>query len=283
MSEPRPPDAPDEPASRAGGAQSTPAEPAAAKPDAAAVLRRWRRRVLILFVVAAVAALAWVFWPQPELDLAAWLAERGLELNTGFAGHYLPGTVVRTHRPDADGTPRQLARPEIELWPDQCFPGKTPKEASFPLPKGGGKRSAALSLGGEKAKRLLPSLGTQGARSWEIEFTKPRILTFARGDLARQFSDPCLDRLEQLFDAGSDPASMATILEAVVADGLRITVDWQAGVDGEGAARRSAEQLKSEEVTVKAELDAENKTVLEAEGQVVVAYRVAVLVPVSDE
>ncbi len=252
-----------------------------AKTEIIAARRRWRLQVLILFVAAAAAALVWVFQPQHEIDLADWLDARGLELNAGFSGHYLPGTVVRTHRADAEGKPQKLPRPEIELWPDRCFPGKKPREASFPLPTGGGKRSTALRLGGD-TRRFLPSLGTEGAKSWQIEITRPRTLTFAKADLALRVSDSCLDRLEQIFDAGTEPASMAMILEAVVADGLKITVDWRAGVDGEGAARRTAEQMESEEVAVKAELGAENKTVLEAQGLVVVAYRVAALVPVTD-
>ena len=252
---------------------------------------RWWTRIAIFFAVAAVAGLAFVFLrPDPEVDLAAWLAERDLELNAGFSGHYLPGTVIVTHRRGDDGTPQRLSRPEIYLWPEHCFPGQAPAEAPFPMPQVTVWRATQSGIGAEQKDGVVPTLGVQGAQSWEIEIIEPRLLTFARGDLEERFAEDCLDRLEPLYDAGTDPAWTATILEAVVADGLRITVDWEAKLGAEAkasAARQAEEELEgaeiAAEITVESEVGSGGKTVLEVEGRVVVAYRALAMRAIGEE
>lgn len=254
------------------------------RPRKVAGRRNWRLWIAAGLVVLAAAMLAWVFWPEPEVDLDAWLAERDLVLNAGFAGHYLPGTVVRTHRMGDDGVVRRQARPDVVLWPDQCFPGKTPRSTAFPLPSRFGRRQTTMQLGGARARKLLPSFEIEGAESWQIEITRPRLETFAMADLARQFSGECLDRLEQMFDSGTDPAWLGTIVEAVVADELRITVDWKAGLGAEaraGLAEKAAKKAGSGDLAVKVGGEGEGREVLEAKGPVVVAYRLAAMVPVK--
>lgn len=244
---------------------------------------RWARVAGGLVLVALV-ALAWVFWPAPEVDLEQWLAERDLVLNPGFAGHYRPGTVVKTHTLGADGGVRELARPEVVLWSEKCFPGKTPRAADFPLPNRLGRRETSLRLGGEKARKLLPSFEVEGAKSWALEVSQPRLETFALSELSRQFSDECLDVLEQMFDTGTDPAWLATILEAVVADELRITIDWQAGLGAEARTERAAKAAKkagSETLAVKVGAEGGGREVLEAKGPVVVAYKLKAMRPVE--
>ena len=247
--------------------------------------RNWRLWGAGAILLLGLVMLAWVFWPEPEVDLEAWLAERDLVLNAGFAGHYLPGTVVRTHRLGEDGVARKQARPDVVLWPETCFPGKTPRPTDFPLPRRLGRRQTALHLGGEQARKLLPSLGVEGAESWDVEIVHPRLKTFALADLARQFSEPCLDRLEEMFDGGTDPAWLATIVEAVVADELRITVEWQAGLGAEARAdlaKKAAKKTGSGALAVEVGGGGEGREVLEAKGPVVVAYRLASMVPVKE-
>lgn len=260
------------------------ASPRRARPKPAG-RRNWRLWTAGGIVLLGVAMLAWVFWPEPEVDLDAWLAERDLVLNAGFAGHYLPGTVVRTHRMGNDGVVRKQARPDVVLWADTCFPGKTPRATDFPLPRRLGRRQTALHLGGAKARKLLPSFDIEGAESWDVEIARPRLETFALADLARQFSEECLDRLEEMFDSGTDPAWLATIVEAVVADELRITVDWQAGLGAEARADLAAKAAKkagSGTLAVEVGGGGEGREVLEAKGPVVVAYRLAAMVPVKE-
>jgi hypothetical protein len=234
-------------------------------------------------VAALVAAgLVFVFRPDPAGDLLDDLRRQGYEINVGFAGHYRPGTVIRVERPGPEGVPEALPRPEVALWPDQCFPESTPRTAPLPLPRRTGHR--ALRLDAEAVHRVLPRLGIQGAKRWEMEIVRPRLATFSvLGELSEQYSDFCLDRLERALDGGHRLSWYRTITEAVVAEGLRIDVEWRAGTAGETrtAARRAVEEsLAGAEVA--AAFESQERTVLEVDGDVVLAYRTAVMEAVTD-
>jgi len=246
-----------------------------------AIRRRW---ALLGLLVLIAAALIVVFRPDPQAELMASLRIQGFEPNVGFAAHYQPGTVIQLRKRDAGGEVRTLPRPEIVLWPDQCFPGIEPRPAPYPLPSRRGRRQTTIRLEAAQALRFLPALGIAGAKQWEIEIASPQLLTFARLELDEKFSEFCLDGLERTFDADDDPSWFRTISEAVVADGMTITIDWQADADADvkAAAERAVEEsLEPAEATVEVRLQSEERTVLAVDGRIVLAYRTFTMEPES--
>jgi hypothetical protein len=236
------------------------------------------RRWLIGLALAAVAASLLIFTlsPDPLKDLETVLREKGYEPSVGLAGPP-PGTVLQVARREADGSLQPIQPPQVVLWADKCFPNKTPRSAPFPLPGHLGSRKTDLHEAG--ALKLLPELSLSAAKSWEVSLTNPHLQTFAKLDLSQSFSPECLVLLEKAFDSGEKPAQYATVLEAVVVDGLSLLVEWQAGAEGKGRAAVGRVQSKGKEIKVQVSGEEKGKTRLDIQGPLVLGYRTATMEP----
>ncbi len=242
--------------------------------------KKWPRRWIVGLALAAVAAglVAFTLRPDPLKDLETSLREKGYEPSVGLAGPP-PGTVLQVARKGADGRLQPIQPPQVVLWADQCFPEKTPRPAPFPLPGRMGSRKTDLHEAG--ALKLLPELSLSAAKSWEVSLTNPHLQTFAKLDLSQSFSPECLDRLQSAFDSGEEPAQYATVLEAVVVDGLSLLVEWQAGAEGEGKA--AVGRAMRSKVRVQAGGEEKGKTRLDIQGPLILAYRTASMEPVGEK
>lgn len=242
---------------------------------------KWSRRWIVGLALVAVAAalVAFTLRPDPLKDLEASLREKGYEPSVGLAGPP-PGTVLQVARRGADGQLQPIQPPQVVLWAEQCFPDKKPTSAPFPLPGRMGSRKTDLHEAG--ALKLLPELSMSAAKSWEVSLTNPHLQTFAKLDLSQSFSDECLVRLEKAFDSGEAPAQYATVLEAVVVDGLSLLVEWQAGAEGEGKAAVGRVRSKGKEVKVQVSGEERGKTRLDIQGPLILAYRTASMEPVGE-
>ena len=246
--------------------------------------KRWkwsRRWIVVLALIAAAAALViFTLRPDPLKDLEASLREKGYEPSVGLAGPP-PGTVLQVARRGADGRLQPIEPPQVVLWADQCFPGKTPRSSPFPLPGRMGSRKTDLDEAG--ALKLLPELSLSAAKSWEVSLTNPHLQTFAKLDLSQGFSEECLVHLEKAFDSGEDPAQYATVLEAVVVDGLSLLVEWQAGAEGKGRAAVGRAARSKDKVRVQVGGEEKGKTRLDIQGPLILAYRTASMEPVGEK
>jgi len=240
--------------------------------------RRWG---LGLAVAALAAALVFfTLHPDPMKDLETVLREKGYEPSVGLAGPF-PGTVLQVARRATDGSLQPIQPPHVVLWPDKCFPGKAPHSAPFPLPGHLGSRKSFLHEAG--ALKFLPGLSLNSMKSWEVSLINPHLQSFAKLDLSQEFSEDCLVRLEKAFDSGELPAEYATVLEAVVVDGLSLLVEWQAGAEGEGKAAVGRVQSQGKEIKVQVSGEEKGKTRLDIQGPLVLAYRTAAMEPVREK
>jgi hypothetical protein len=266
-----------------------PSEPTASPPKPAArkrrrpVKKKWSRRWIIglVLVIIAAALLTFTLLPDPLKDLETSLREKGYEPSVGLAGPS-PGTVLQVSRRGNEGRLEPIQPPQVVLWADQCFPNQTPRSAPFPLPGRMGSRKTDLHEAG--ALKLLPELSMSAAKSWEVSLTNPHLQTFAKLDLSQGFSQLCLARLEKAFDSGEKTAQYATVLEAVVVDGLSLLIEWQAGAEGKGkvAVGRVA-RSKGTEVRVQVSGEEKGKTRLNIQGPLILAYRTAVMEPLGEK
>jgi len=268
---------------------SPPSEPTASPPKPPARKRRqpgkkkWPRRWIfgLVLVVIAVALLTFTLLPDPLKDLETSLREKGYEPSVGLAGPP-PGTVLQVARKGNDGRLQPIQPPQVVLWADQCFPNQTPRSVPFPLPDRMGSRKSDLHEAG--ALKLLPELSMSAAKSWEVSLTNPHLQTFAKLDLSKKFSSLCLARLEAAFESGEDPVQYATVLEAVVVDGLSLLVEWQAGAEGKGkAAVGRVARSKGKEVRVQVSGEEKGKTRLDLQGPLILAYRTASMEPLREK
>lgn len=241
--------------------------------------KKWPRRWIVglALLAVAIALVAFTLRPDPMKDLETSLREKGYEPSVGLAGPP-PGTVLQVARREADGRLQPIQPPQVVLWGDQCFPDRTPRSAPFPLPGRMGSRKTDLHEAG--ALKLLPELSLSAAKSWEVSLTNPHLQTFAKLDLSQSFSPECLDRLQSAFDSGEDPAQYATVLEAVVVDGLSLLVEWQAGAEGEGKA--AVGRAVRSKVKVQVSGEEKGTTRLDIEGPLILAYRTASMEPVGE-
>ena len=243
---------------------------------------KWSRRWIVglVLIAAAVALLIFTLRPDPLKDLEASLREKGYEPSVGLAGPP-PGTVLQVARRSADGRSQPLQPPQVVLWAEQCFPGRTPRSSPFPLPGRMGSRKTDLDEAG--ALKLLPELSLSAAKSWEVSLTNPHLQTFAKLDLSQGFSEECLVQLEKAFESGEEPAQYATVLEAVVVDGLSLLVEWQAGAEGKGKAAVGRAARSKDKVRVQVSGEEKGKTRLDIQGPLILAYRTASMEPVGEK
>jgi hypothetical protein len=236
-----------------------------------------------LAALLTVAGALYVFHPQPIDDLDTLLREQGFTPNPGFATTFRPGDVLQIA--DADGP---LTRPVLFLTREDCFPGAEPLRSPFALPGRSGKRSGSIDLTGTKVARALPQLDLagQGAKSYALEIENPQVETFAKGHLSESFSTICVQRFAREIDGGDPAAWYVTISEAVVADALTLTVEWESGASGDARAKladAARKGLPASKGTVEMKVDSSEKTVLRAPGPLVLGYRYRAMEPVSRE
>ena len=179
---------------------------------------------------------------------------------------------------------RQLGRPVLFLRRESCFPGLSPGEVPFGLPATSGRRS--LALDGSKLGRVLPQLrlGGREVHAYSLVVENARVATFAKGELSEQFAPSCVERFARALAGGDLAAWFGTVVEAVIADGLTLSVDWQEGMTGEARAafrQRTAGALPTRGA-ISTELDTSEKTVLKAAGPLVLGYRYRPMEPVPE-
>lgn len=253
---------------------------------AAFLTPRWLVPITILLVVLILALT--VFLPSPGDDLEEALTRQGFTLNPGFAATFRPGDVLQIKEEDGRGGERPLDRPLLVLRREECFPGLTPKEEPFALPARLGRREGSFSLQGKRLARALPALSLEGrgAKSYSLAIENPRVATFAKTDLSERFAPACVSWFDRTLAAGDPAGWYATVIEAVVADTLDLTIEWETATKADarvrltGAAKKG---LPARGGTVATQLETSEKTVLRAEGPVVVGYRVRAMEPVLVE
>ncbi len=251
---------------------------------------RWRRRAMVVAVLAIGALVAgWFhFRGQPATDLNAHLESLGFTANPGLDATFVPGTVIQVAEADGLGGSVALRRPLVFLRGAECFPDLEPMVNVLPLPERSGRRTGNLELEGKDLARFLPELrlGGTGVKRYSLAVVRPRLLTFAKAELSEHFSSACVEEFATALAAGDRAEWFETIIEAVVADGLSITLQWEARTSGEARveiSKKTSEAMASSTTDVSTELDSHDTTVLQAEGTLVLGYRSRPMEPVEEE
>ena len=243
---------------------------------------KWWIAPVVIAVLALV--LGWiVFSPSPSDDLDELLRAQGFVPNPGFAATFRPGDVIQVAEGDGQGGERRLSRPILALRREECFPGLTPTETSFAIPGRSGKRQGSLNLSGKGLSRFLPALqlGGEGAKAYELTIENPRVSTFAKADLSERFSPSCVSWFDRELAAGDRPGWFETVIEAVVADELALTIEWEAEAGADARARLSGSARRGlPGGKVETALDTSEKQVLRSTGPAVLGYRTRPMEPV---
>ncbi|MCP4657548.1 MAG: DUF4384 domain-containing protein [bacterium] len=253
--------------------------PARSKPH------RLRKDLLILALVLAAVVLVYALFLRPSKEPAAVLADvfgpladQGFTPNVGLSDLYQPGNVIQTRRAGADGEAHALPTPLPFLWAKDCFPGLDPIESRFVLPESSGTSSASLRLGAKALARLVPDLTLDDAAvaSYSLELENTRIRTITSPQISRDFSPPCVDALQQARADGSPLEWFEVIVQAVVADAFRFEMEWRSESSAEARAalsNRAGKALSSGSGEVAVASNDEHRTLLRADGGVVLGYR----------
>lgn len=261
--------------------------------DGEASGRKW----LAVTMIAVVAgyALYVLFFMSPDEGLETFfrqLEENGYTANRNFSGLYFPGNVIQIMEKIApDGKPQQLHPPLVFLWHTDCFPNKAPNEKSFTPPESlKSKNMGSLQLKSSLFSELFPLLqiDSDAVAAYSLVLQNQRLLAYARADLNRRFSDKCYDDLfKAINEEGDQEDWFAVIYEAVVADSLKLEMQWKttasaksrAGVTAKAkkkladTARDIAPRSGHFDVVVALESENEKKTVIQAKGLVILGYR----------
>jgi hypothetical protein len=160
------------------------------------------------------------------------------------------------------------------LTREVCFPGHLPAETPFGLPLTRGQRVVSVSSAG--LGRWVPNLQVrgEGTRSYALTLDNLRVATFSRGQLSERFSTSCVEAFASALQSGDRPAWFGTVTEAVVADALTVTIEWQADTSGTAhAALKERIGALQRTGALTAELDSTERTVLRVSGPLVLGYR----------
>ena len=265
-----------------------------------------RRRARLWIVLGLLAALAtYVAYVQLVVverkdegmrDVFLLLQEQGYVANVGLSGIFQPGSVIQTAEAGSDGHVQRLPTPLLFLWGSDCFPEMQPVESTFVLPQSAGSSSASLSLGAEMLSRLVPALqlDSEAVADYSLKLDNTRVLTIAKADLSRNFSEKCVRDLEHALDDGDGMEWFQVINEAVVADSLTLEVHWRmdSSAEARAALKRDARRELSGVVSssdeedplsgrVRLGFDDEKRTLMAARCLVVIGYRSRALQPVE--
>ena len=249
----------------------------------------WTLGIAALFLVAYGIFFVNITPQKPLTSFFSILTDQGYEPNIGFSGNYAPGNIIQIMEKGTDGKGRRLKPPLVLLWRDQCFPGKTLRESLYMLPESSGERSAQLNLGAEILGTMMPilQLDSAVAADYSMKFENTRILSFAKLDVSQQFSEQCVQALDNDLSLGNEPDWYAVIIEAIVVDAINFEISWRE--NSTAAARNKVKQdterklaaiVKQEkgsnrpmQGTVSLASDNKKTTVIKAAGEVIVGYR----------
>lgn len=253
----------------------------------------WQLGQMGLLILGIVFVIAFLRLTIEDPEPFAALEDQGFEINGGFSGNYLPGNIVKTTELDRDGNERTLPSPLVFMRASHCFPDQSPTRTEFIIPATQYTSSGTLKLGQNAVERMLPTLDISGNEvvSYSLGFDDTYVQTFALADLSGAFSDVCVDSLSDAFDAGDRPEFYGVIVEAVMAEGLSLDIDWQSRISANAklqATTRASEvisrvvgtnQLAPPAVGLEVAAGSLQVTTISAKGPVLVAYRVRPIQP----
>ncbi len=164
------------------------------------------------------------------------------------------------------------------------------------MPSTTGTSNASLSL---LARFLSIGLDSTAVARYRLEPGETQILSFTKADLSRHFSPRCVEVLDQVQEDGDRLEWYGIVVEAVVADGLHLEMEWTHDASAETRVSFQKEAKKAlsprgdqggktpsprgdqggktpsgGQVDVGATAGEENRTVIDAPGRVVLGYRV---------
>jgi hypothetical protein len=262
---------------------------------------RYRLRVIVGIAILALPVGLFLYFRHSAHDKGindffALLEQYGYTPNVGFSGVFRPGNIIQVSEQGSDGKSRNLSRPLVVAWAEECFPGRLPRNLEFTIPEVRGHSSAGLILDSNIMNRLMPSLNMQDniVADYSLTLENTRVQTFAKSDLSTEFSEPCVAALRTAIKAGDKVEWFRVIMEAVVADALTLQLDWKdnTSVEARENATRNAGKVLAQaggaaagsghasELKVGVTKNDENQTVISAKGLVVIGYRARSLEPV---
>lgn len=243
----------------------------------------------LLLVFAGFWGYMFISKSEKSATLSSILKKQGYTPNVGFSGVFSPGNVVQVKEQGADGNEHSLVTPVVFLWSSDCFPGMTPKVDPYVLPQISGTRSASLNIGTKALSRFIPSLQTDNKAviAYTLKVVNPHVHTFAKGIISGQFSQKCVQAYDRQIKAGDKPEWFAVIVDAIIADQLTLEIEWNANTSAEARAEATRQATgalsriqkttsagdKSPEVSIRLKSEDKERTVIAAEGAVIIAYR----------
>ena len=255
---------------------------------------------IIITLVAVLLGCAAPMTQQAALsDIFDILKQQGYKANVGLSGIYEPGNILQTAQAGTDGQAAALATPIVFAWGSDCFPNHTPRIAPFVLPDSQGAQASSISIGASILSLLIPSLNfnRQTLSDYRLDLENTQVYTYAKGDLSRQFSEKCVQALAQAVEDGDNIKWFAIILEAVIADGMTLEMNWQSGTSVEGRMAQQnqvmqqlgsivsgySDRLQSSGSGLEVLLDDAKKSVIRTNNPLIVGYRIRPLQPVYEK
>lgn len=225
--------------------------------------------------------------PDPLNTVFDLLQERGYDPNVGLSGNFTPGTIIQRQEDRPEGQNSNIPIPIIFKSGNKCFPNIKYKKTAFSLPESSGNASGALGITWQELDQFLPKLTLKNSMisNYSLKLENLHLLTYAKGDISRNFSDECVKALDDAQEGGEKLEWFSTIIESVVADGLTMEVSWNSNTSAEAhnSVPKTTENLladirgfignNKENDGIKIETANKNKTVIEIKNTIIIGYR----------
>lgn len=262
-----------------------------------------RTGILFVLIILALAGFFFYVRPTPEKpfqDFIATIRLRGFTPNIGMSSLYMPGAVLRTKATAPDGTEIDLSPPIFFAWNDDCFPDLKYRESPYLLPRIEASNMSSFTLGMDSVGLLLPALNlTNSAVSdYTIRLKDCRIVSIAEPDIARRFSETCVENIKDALRDGKKLEWFSVITDVIAAKSFSFEIRWmgnssvQSRLDLQelvqnalsGAAGSRAGGASPLPFKAKVELKSEGtqKTVFSGTGNLVLGYKAHILKAVRE-
>jgi hypothetical protein len=263
------------------------------------------RKIVWLIAFAVLLILAYVLYVQFVVknddalaEIFEVLEDQDYEPNFGLSTIFLPGNVIQTMELGENDQVQELDSPVIVVWGSDCFPGLQPNKSPYALPESSGTSAASLGLGAKMIAEILPSLDleSEAVSSYKLTLEDPQLLTFAKGELTDNFSEKCVEALVKAEESGDKFEWFSVIWQAVAAESIIFEVNWKStsAINAQGSVKNKVrealgmiaageDQASDGEAEVTVETDTEKKTVMTAQGLVVLGYKTRSISPIYDQ